>query len=128
MSGTWIVVLSSMARPTTSWRVKGNGPFISLGSSCPGLTSCVEWTATGLTSLSSISTTYANGASHRCAARSATAWSTGRTSVGDAEVTRRISLIAVCCSSAFVSSRVRSSTLRSRPAYDSRNWLVIRLN
>ena len=36
----------------------------------------------------------------RCAARSATASSTGCTSVGDAEMTRRISLIAVCCSSA----------------------------
>ena len=41
-----------------------------------------------------------NVAPVRCAARSATASSTGCTSVGEAEVTRRISLIAVCCSSA----------------------------
>ena len=52
----------------------------------------------------STSMTRANGASHRCAARSATASSTGCTSVGELEITRRISLIAVCCSSEFVSS------------------------
>ena len=72
--------------------------------------------------------TRANGASQRCAARSATASSTGCTSVGELEITRRISLIAVCCSSEFCSSCVRSSTLRSRPAYDSRSCVVMRLN
>ncbi len=54
--------------------------------------------------------------------------SIGRTSVGEPEITRRISLIAVCCSSESVSSVVRSSTLRSRPAYDSFNCDDIRLN
>ena len=49
-------------------------------------------------------------------------------SVGELEITRRISLVAVCCSSASVSSRVRASTLRSRPAYDSWSAPVIWLN
>jgi hypothetical protein len=40
---------------------------------------------------------------------------TGWTSVGDPLITRSISLDAVCCSSASLSSRVRNSTLRSRP-------------
>ncbi|MBK7471121.1 MAG: hypothetical protein IPI73_11330 [Betaproteobacteria bacterium] len=66
-------------------------------------------------------------ASHSVNARSATASSTGRTSPGELEITRRISLIAVCCPRESFSSLVRSSTLRSRPAYDSRNcddmWL-----
>ena len=41
----------------------------------------------------------ANFASQMRAARSATACSTGCTSPGELEMTRRISLIAVCCSS-----------------------------
>ena len=38
----------------------------------------------------------------------AIASNTGWTSVGELEMTRRISLVAVCCSSASVSSRFRS--------------------
>ena len=49
-------------------------------------------------------------------------------SVGELEMTRRISAVAVCCSSDSVSSWVRSSTLRSRPAYDSLSWPAMLLN
>jgi hypothetical protein len=35
---------------------------------------------------------------------------TGWTSVGELEMTRRISLVAVCCSSASVRSRFRASS------------------
>ena len=65
---------------------------------------------------SSIISTCALGASHRIAACLATASMTGRTSVGEAEITRRISLIAVCCSSAVLRATVRSSTFLSSPA------------
>ena len=41
---------------------------------------------------------------------------TGWTSVGELEITRRISAVAVCCSSVSVSSRVRASTFCSRLA------------
>ncbi len=51
------------------------------------------------------------------------------------EMTRRISLVAVCCSSASVrwwlvsaSSRVRASTFCSRPSWDSLRLAVMRLN
>ena len=47
-------------------------------------------------------------------------------SVGELEMTRRISAVAVCCSSDSVSSRVRSSTLCSRVAYDSWSWPAMR--
>ncbi len=51
-------------------------------------------------------------ASHSRAARSAIASSTGCTSVGELEITRRISLIAVCCSSAsFVSLNRRTFSI-----------------
>ena len=70
----------------------------------------------------------ASVAPHTRAAFSATASITGCRSVGELEMTRRISAVAVCCSSASVSSRVRSSTLRSRPAYDSLSWAAMLLN
>jgi hypothetical protein len=54
----------------------------------------------------------ATDASHRRAARSAIASSTGFTSVGELEITRRISLIAVCWSSAsFVSLNSRTLSI-----------------
>ena len=48
------------------------------------------------------------------AALSAMVSNTGWTSVGELEMTRRISLVAVCCSSASVSSRFRASQLREQ--------------
>src|SRR5690349_3761496 len=69
--------------------------------------------------------TLAYGASQRRAARCATACNTGATSVGELEMTCRISLIALCCSSAFASSRVRRSSLRSSVASASCNEAVI---
>ena len=53
-----------------------------------------------------------SSASQMRAARSATAFRTGRTSVGEPEMTRRISLIAVCRSSAsFVSLNRRTLSI-----------------
>ena len=40
---------------------------------------------------------------------------TGWTSVGELEMTRRISLVAVCCSSASVRSRLRAFELGEQP-------------
>jgi hypothetical protein len=62
--------------------------------------------------------TAASSARQRPAAASATARSTGSTSVGDGEMTRKISAVAVCCSRASASARVRSASCRSRVAYD----------
>ena len=57
----------------------------------------------------------ASGASHSRAALLATASSTGWMSVGELLMTRRISAVAVCCSSDSVSSRLRAcSSLKSR--------------
>ena len=53
---------------------------------------------------------------------------TGWVSVGELLVTRRISPVAVCCSSASLSSRVRASTFCSRVAYDSSSCAADRLN
>src|SRR4029434_8073266 len=39
-----------------------------------------------------------------------------------------LSGVSGCCSSDSVNSRVRSSTLRSRPAYDSLSWPAMLLN
>ena len=55
-----------------------------------------------------------------CAAVSARALvtivsNTGCTSVGELLMTRRISLVAVCCSSASVRSRLRASQLLEQP-------------
>ena len=50
-------------------------------------------------------------ASHSRAARSATVMRTGSTSVGELAITRRISLVAVCCSSASARRLSRSRTL-----------------
>ena len=49
------------------------------------------------------------------AALSTMARSTGWRSVGELAITRRISAVAVCCSSASVSSRLRASELREQP-------------
>ena len=54
-------------------------------------------------------------ASHSRAAFSATASMTGWRSVGELAITRRISLVAVCCSSASVSSRFRVLELLEQP-------------
>ena len=77
----------------------------------------------------------ASNDSHKRAALSATVSSTGWMSVGELLMTRRISLVAVCCSSASVrsrlasaSSRVRASTFCSRPSWDSLRLAVMRLN
>src|SRR3989338_1095198 len=50
-------------------------------------------------------------ASHNRAAFSATVSSTGWRSVGELAITRRISLVAVCCSRTSLSSRRSSSTV-----------------
>ena len=42
---------------------------------------------------------------------------TGCTSVGELLITRRISLVAVCCSSASVSSRLRASSSVNRRTF-----------
>ena len=49
----------------------------------------------------------------RCAIVSKTGW----VSVGDAEIARRISLVAVCCSSDSVSSRFRASSSVNRRTF-----------
>jgi hypothetical protein len=60
----------------------------------------------------------ASKASHRRAALLNTAANTGWTSVGELEMTRRISAVAVCCSSDSVSARLRLSTSLFGSAYD----------
>ena len=55
------------------------------------------------------------GAPQTRAAFSATVSMTGWRSVGELEITRRISAVAVCCSSASVSSRFRASQLLEQP-------------
>jgi hypothetical protein len=49
---------------------------------------------------------------HRRAALFATASSTGCTSPGDWEITRKMRLMAACCSSASLSSALQSSAFR----------------
>ena len=56
-----------------------------------------------------------SSASHSRAAFSAIGSKTGWRSVGELAITRRISLVAVCCSSASVSSRFRVLELREQP-------------
>ena len=59
--------------------------------------------------------TFAPSALHSFIAAAAIVSNTGCTSVGDWLITRRMSLVAVCCSSASVRSRLRaSSSLNSR--------------
>ena len=61
----------------------------------------------------------ASSALHSRAAFSATAWSTGSISVGELEMARRISAVAVCCSSASVSSRLRASSAWNSRAFST---------
>ena len=57
----------------------------------------------------------ASSESHRRAALSATVSNTGWMSVGELEITRRISLVAVCCSSASVRSAFLACELAEQP-------------
>ena len=69
-----------------------------------------------------------NWLSHSCIARRAIMSNTGCVSVGELEITRKTSLVAVCCSSDSVSSAVRSSTFCSRVFCESCSRAVVWLN
>src|SRR5215467_5422226 len=60
---------------------------------------------------------FTSSASHNRAALSATASSTGWSSVGELLITRRIPAVAACCSSASVKERLRLSTASLSSAY-----------
>ena len=92
-SSTWTTVPSMTARPATEPRVSG----MASPASSVFVTPCA---AAQRSRSPSTRTMVAWLAPHNASARSATACSTGWTSVGDDDVTRRISLIAVCWSSA----------------------------
>ena len=71
--------------------------------------------ATRINSPSNVVTnaSYAGATEHQ--RRVAIVWNAGCTSVGDWLITRRMSLVAVCCSSASVRARLRDpSSLKSR--------------
>ena len=99
----WIVRRSTAARPE-------GVPDVSGRTSNPGTIGTEPKWATRRITSPSTRWMRASAAPHSCDALSATAASTGWTSVGEEEITRRISAVAVCCSSDSVSSRVRSST------------------
>ncbi len=61
--------------------------------------------------------TTATSAPHSLPARSAMMSKTGWTSVGELEIARRISLVAVCCSSASVRSRLRAPSSVKRRTF-----------
>src|SRR5215475_3074917 len=60
---------------------------------------------------------FTSSAPHNRAALSATASSTGCSSVGELLMTRRIPAVAACCSSASVRDRLRRSTSSSSSRY-----------
>ncbi len=101
---------SRATRPDTEPRVSG------LASPVSRLDLTGPWRATSRIISPSIWKICAFWASHRRAALSTTAAITGWISVGELLMTPRICAVAVCCSRASLSSWVRSSTLRSRPA------------
>src|SRR5262249_48956139 len=76
----------------------------------------------------------ASMASHSLAAYSATTSNTGCKSVGELAMTRRISLVAVCCSNASVRSRLRFSNQKTshtvrrahRGGAESRHGVLVR--
>jgi hypothetical protein len=98
-SGTWIVRRSSTARPAAVPRIRGSAPtgVMGIGPSC----------ATMRSPSPSTWKIVASEASHRRAALLNTAANTGWTLVGLLEMTRRISLVAVCCSCVSAKSRLR---------------------
>jgi hypothetical protein len=100
MSATWIVRRSSTARPVAVPR-RGKAPtgLEGIGPSCATRRSPSPSTWKIVTSK----------ASHRRAALVDTAANTGWTSVGEQEITRRISAVAVCCSSASLRALVISA-------------------
>jgi hypothetical protein len=89
-----MVVRSRTARPVMVDRFNGSGAVRAWD------VPSSEYSAMARKTSPSTSNTRARGAWHRRAARSATALSTGCTSLGDAEMTCKISLTAACCSNA----------------------------
>ncbi len=109
---TWTTARVRIARPVTVPRSGGRGNTRRLASTASGVLPC--W-ATMWIRRPSKRTTLPFTASHNRAALWAIASKTGWASVGEPEMARRISAVAVCCSSASVSSRFRaSSSVNSR--------------
>jgi hypothetical protein len=107
ISGTCTTARSRMALAPTLPRVSGIGPMAPMASSTPGLKllEATRWSC----SPSSRHATQ-DSPSKRPLALLAMASNTGRTSVGELEMTPRISAVAVCCSSASASRFSRSRT------------------
>jgi hypothetical protein len=100
-SETWIVRRSSTARPEAVPR-RGNAPT--------GLEGIGPSRATRRSPSPSTWKIPASKASHRRAALLSTAANTGWTSLGELEMTRRISAVAVCCSNASLRALVISAS------------------
>ena len=104
MSSTCTATRLSIDRPDTDPRLGGSGNNRSRVSSLSGMTLCC---ATKCISRPSNRMTRLLTASHNRVALAAIALNTGWISVFEFEMTRNISEVAVCCSNASASSRVR---------------------
>ena len=114
MSATWTIAPVEDCAPATACR--GSGPCGRCADALPRAPRRMPCDATRWSSSPSKRKTSPSQPPRTRERRfAAIASKTGWTSVGELEMTRRISLVAVCCSSASVSSRFRASELREQP-------------
>ena len=104
MSSTWIVRRSCTTRPPTVPRLTGIGSPIAIDRRSGPCSAIRRRCSPSRRKIAE------SVAPHTRAAFSATASMTGWRSVGELAITRRISPVAVCCSSDSVSSRFRASS------------------
>src|SRR5215470_5055375 len=113
-SGTWTTARVKIARPLKAPRLGGRGYACLTAASRSGST---LWCAARCKSCPSKRITRPLTASHSRAAFAAMASNTGWMSPGELLMTRRISLVAVCCSCASVKERCKS-------AYGGAGWAL----
>jgi hypothetical protein len=138
--GTCTIVRSTIAAPSGTVRSGGRGYSVWCSSSALALT---LWKAASRMTAPSYRTTMPPTPPQRATAWRAIASNTGWTSVGELEMTRRISLVAVCRANDSVSAcpRLSTSAFRSSvwervtalavfrgPAHSSQNLAVARFS
>jgi len=102
MSAIWTTRPSTTTRPATVRRVAGKRASDIAAARVRSSSRDILWWATGVTRWPSNRNAIPNAASQSRVALCTIASKTGCTSVGELEITLRISLVAVCCSSASV--------------------------